>query len=266
LRRGPGLVWAGPMEGRSFKRRIGTSIGLVVIASLVATLMGPPAGSAFERADCSRPANAAYSNGPHGPDVLYVGDSISNLTRDYYAFVNGGHGWHTTVLATGGATVLQHFCDSWGSWTWARNVAHGAVVAELGTNDISGIDAQHPADPNQRLQEFANIFNATKLATDYVNNRCMVWIGANEVFNTYVFGQKFTDTASAAAFDRYVKGLLSSHPRLHYADYSAFIRGNATYRASLTTAKGHDGIHPVTGAGKRELAAWVARRVDNNCI
>ena len=261
------------MEGRGQKGRIGFAAGLISIAAVAVTLLLLAGQSrATEDADCSQPPNPAVSYGPQsGPSVLYIGDSISNLAKDYYGFINTLHGWHSGVLAKGGATIDQHRCLNWLSWYFAHQSKPKATVIELGTNDISAIDPVSIPDKNKRLAAFAKVFNEAKWAADYLsNNRCVIWIGQNELFNTYLKDSKghivarLTNADSAAAFDRYIKGLVSTHSNLHYADYTAFINSNRTYLDSIK--KDGTMIHPATEDGKRELAAWVSRRIDNNCI
>jgi lysophospholipase L1-like esterase len=257
------------MKSGSFMRRVATTIGLVVIASSFATLLGPPAAGALERdGACRLPPNPARSYGPtNGPSVLYIGDSIANLEAPVYGYLGTLHNWHSGVLATGTATIDMHRCLNWLSWYFAHSVRPSATVIQLGTNDISGIDPVSIPDPNTRLLELARVFNEAQWAADYLtNNRCLIWIGGNEVFNTSAAGRPFTNTASVAAMDRYIKGLIPSHPNLHYGDYSSLIRGNATYKASLTTVPGHDGIHPHGDAGIRALGVWVTQQVDRYCL
>ncbi len=192
-----------------------------------------------------------YDNGPTGPLVYVIGDSISSGDqRDYYAYLNGSMAWHTHVASVGGQTINGHIKQK--SFYKAKTSKAKAVFVELGTNDISGIvDNNNQMPPAQRLVEIAKVFTALENGIKALGSKCIVWVGLNEVFDTSVLGTYYTDKDTAAAFDRKVVELTAKYPNLHYADYSSLIRNNTNFRNSL-----QDGIHPATPEGKTALAQF----------
>lgn len=248
--------------GNRVHRQVVAALAILAACTFAALLHGPVrAGALEDDGGCKESPRPFYNNGPAGPLVFYIGDSITDNTQqeDIYAYVNGVHGWHTGILATGGSTISKHRCLNWLSFLHAKQSNARAVVVELGTNDIFKINPQDIPDYNKRLQAFFKVFTQAQWAADYLKSKCVIWVGLNERFDNLI-----TRTASAKAFDNKIKQLASSRSWLHYADYSALIRDNATFRNSLLADSWK--VHPQGGDGKRELAAWVARRVDNNCI
>jgi GDSL-like lipase/acylhydrolase family protein len=242
-------------------KTIARFVVLATVVSLAALVVTPVTGQAFETDDGSLSPNPVYINGPNGPEVFIVGDSISAQSeqRDDYAWINGGLGWHTHIEATGGSDILMH--QRWHSFDHARTSNAAAVFVELGTNDIGQINKTLPT--NQALIEIAKVFTAVDQAVGALNGKCIVWVGLNEQFDNFVTWpaprgrEVYDDKDVSKAFDDHIKSLMSSHPNLHYADYGAYVANDATFRDSLL-ADGTNYIHPSTTAGRVELANFEA--------
>jgi hypothetical protein len=227
---------------------------VVLLVLAIGAFMQLPS-AALEVDDGTLAAPTPYINGPDGPLIFVIGDSISadSTQKDLYAWINGSLGWRTQVEAVGGANISHH--ERFGSFTHARNSGAKAVFVELGTNSIGLINES--MTPAQALIEIAKVFQAVDRAVAALGDECVVWAGLNEQWDaTFPNGLVYNDKDVAAAFNNYVKSLLPSHPNLHYADYNAFVRDNATYRDSLLADIVQ--IHPVTPEGKIQLANFEA--------
>jgi lysophospholipase L1-like esterase len=258
------------MEGRRRKRGIGFAAAMAVSLVSVAWLLGPSTSGALETNDgCPNPDPIYRAHdSANVPQVFYIGDSISANAdqKAIYAQKNWSKGWKTIVIAQGGAKIMTHRCLNWLSFYYAHQGNARAVVVELGTNDIFRINDGNagspppPMAPNQRLVEFSKVFTQMQWVADYLDNKCVVWVGLNHYRDSIA-----NDKDAALAFDKKLTELASSHPRLHYASYATLVRDNRTFYNSLYVDPGHDTVHP-TFNGKWELGAWVTRQVDNFCI
>jgi len=239
-----------------------------IVLSLIA-MSGVSADATEVLPNPARNAGAGYDNGPWGPVVYTIGDSISALPaqKDNIAWFNGAKGWHTHIEATGGATMIEHWRTSGGWDTFRRAASSNAsvIVVELGTNDISGI---YSGDP-QALQKIAAVFDYLTFSAAYLNGtgKCIVWVGMNERGNQAALTPPIVyDQANVAvAFNNKVKELRATYPRLHYADYNALITNNANFRNGLYVAGNADTIHPKTTASFQELAVWYTNQVRSSC-
>jgi GDSL-like Lipase/Acylhydrolase family len=196
-----------------------------------------------------------YVNGPNGPLIFVIGDSISAdaTQQDVYAYINGSLGWKTQIEAVGGSNITDH--ERFDSFTHARNSNAKAVYVELGTNDIGLIN--HDLSDAQILIEIDKVFQAVNRAVAALGDTCVVWVGLNEQWDATFPNQLVYDDADvAAAFNDHVQSLLPSHPNLHYADYDAYVQQNATFRNSLLADVVQ--IHPTTFEGKVELGNFEA--------
>jgi hypothetical protein len=241
-------------------KTIARFVVLAVVVSLALLAVTPVTGQAFETDDGTLSPNPVYLNGPNGPEVFIIGDSLSAQPeqRDDYAWINGGLGWHTHIEATGGSDILMH--QRWHSFDHARTSSAAAVFVELGTNDI-GLINDH-LTTSQALIEIAKVFTAVDQAVGALNGKCVVWVGLNEQFDNFVTlpntpRQIYDDKDVSKAFDDHIKSLMPSHPNLHYADYGAYVANDTTFRNSLL-ADGTNYIHPSTTAGRVELANFEA--------
>lgn len=251
-------------------------IGTVLLA--VTALLGTavvPASATEVLPTPARNASAGYDNGPWGPVVWTIGDSISapnpwykpsqpRYQQDLIAWMNGAKGWHTHVEATGGATMIEHWRNS-GGWDTFRRAASSnasAIVVELGTNDISGI---YSGDP-QALQKIAAVFDYLTFSAAYLNGtgKCVVWVGMNERGNASIYGT-YDQANVAVAFNNKIKELTGTYRNVRYADYNALINSNATFRAGLYKSGDKDTIHPKTDASMTELAGWYTTQVRSKC-
>lgn len=210
--------------------------------------------AALENDDPSVLPPTPYVNGPDGPLVFVIGDSISAdpQQRDIYAWINGGLGWKTQIEAVGGSNIVEHF--RFGSFDQARNSNAEAVYVELGTNDIGGIN--DAMTPSQALIEIAKVFTAIDNAVNALGNKCIVWEGLNEQWDAPFGPLIYNDKDVAAAINAHLKSLLASHPNLHYADYDLYVQQNETFRNSLQADIVK--IHPQGADGKIALANFEA--------
>jgi lysophospholipase L1-like esterase len=260
------------MKRRSKRPRIalGALALLVAISVLVVSVLGAATTGALETNDgCPNPDPIYRAHASaNAPEVFYIGDSISANAdqKAIYAEKNWAKGWKTIVIAQGGAKIMTHRCLNWLSFYYAHQGNARAVVVELGTNDIFRINDGNAGSPpppmpaNQRLAEMSKVFTQMRWVADYLDNKCVVWVGLNHLKDSFA-----DDKDTALSFNKKLTELASSHPRLHYASYSVLIRDNRTFYNSLFVDPGHDGVHP-TFNGKWELGAWVTRQVDNFCI
>jgi lysophospholipase L1-like esterase len=267
----------GVAEKRTKGRRrsrwaFGVSSASLLAVALGAALFGPGTSGALETNDgCPNPNPIfrAHASATDRPLVFYIGDSISANSdqMNIYAQKNWDlHRWRTIVIAQGGAKIMTHRCLNWLSFYYAAQGDAKAVVVELGTNDIFKINDGNagspppPMDPSQRLLELSKVFTQMNWATNYLRNKCVVWVGLNEYKDSYA-----DDKDAARGFNNNLKDLVSNHSRLHYGDYTSLIRNNSAFYNSLYVDPGHDGVHP-TWNGKWQLGAWVTGRVDHFCI
>jgi hypothetical protein len=256
-----------------------SAVGLGALA-LAVLMLGPGTSGALETNDgCPNPDPIYRAHdSAHVPQVFYIGDSISANAdqKKIYADKNWAKGWKTLIIARGGAKIQTHRCLNWLSFYWAHEGNARAVVVELGTNDIYGIYDENYTyrgwtgvmPPNQRLTEIARVFTQMNWVANYLDNKCVVWVGLNHYKDSLA-----DDKDVALAFDRHLTDLASNHPNLHYASYATLVRDNATFQRSLYGPPWSgrpeygtlDTIHPLF-PGRFELGAWVTRQVDHFCI
>ena len=244
-----------------------TTVGVLAIVGVIVLITSAlaPAGALENLPNPPRNAGPGYDNGPWGPPVWTIGDSISASAdqKNYIAWFNGGNGWHTHIEATGGTNLIEHWRSSGGWNTFVRAAQSNArvIVVELGTNDIGGITSSTP----NPLAEIAKVFDYMTWTAAYLNGtgKCVVWAGLNEWGNVSVYGV-YDQADVARAFDNKLRELTRTYPAVHYADYTSLINTNATFRAGLYNGQ-PDTIHPKTADSMIQLAAWYTTQVRSSC-
>lgn len=188
--------------------------------------------------------------------VAIVGDSISEGPQsDYYCWFNASTGWRTVIRAKGGQDV-GYFLRL-GAFPEIAASNAKAVFVELGTNDIGSTHANPPVAWNTIISNMETAANA-------LSSKCVIWVGQNEQWETSVptFGV-YKTVQQAKDYNAALKARVVTHPNFHYGDYDNLVRTNTVFRDSLN-ADGNR-IHPLTDAGRIELATWQRDQVRSQC-